>query len=84
MLSDEKPDWPALQEAHTRMWYEADHEDAINLSRAQIGNLLDYITRLKSELNMAYERAAKVAEASPDSHWGPTIATAIRNLKEPT
>lgn len=27
------------------------------------------------------EEAAKVAERSPDSHWGPTIADAIRKLK---
>ena len=28
------------------------------------------------------EDAAMVAEASPDSHWGPTIAAAIRALKD--
>jgi hypothetical protein len=49
------------------------------------------IDRLKSELNEAYERAAKVAETcewwtftlKDDDERGP-IATAIRNLKEPT
>jgi hypothetical protein len=49
------------------------------------------IDRLKAELNGAYERAAKVAETcewwtftlKDDDERGP-IATAIRNLKEPT
>jgi hypothetical protein len=29
------------------------------------------------------ERCAKVAESSPDSHWGPTIAAAIRKWATP-
>jgi hypothetical protein len=56
-----------------------------------IPDLLAEIDRLKSELNGAYERAARVAgrhmPCEPTSNeYEPAelIATAIRNLKEPT
>jgi hypothetical protein len=56
-----------------------------------IPDLLAEIDRLKAELNVAYERAAKVAETcewwsfplKDEDERGP-IAAAIRNIKEPT
>jgi hypothetical protein len=46
----------------------------------RLDDLLAEIDRLKAELNAAYERAAQISEVTPTRY----IATAIRNLKEPT
>lgn len=34
----------------------------------------------RTAIRIALEEAAKVAERSPDSHWGPTIAREIRAI----
>jgi len=41
----------------------------------------DYSLYAKRAIAVVLEEAAKVAEQSPDSHWGPTIAAEIRKLK---
>jgi len=51
--------------------------------RACGGKILDCGCKCEARVAIAIvlEEAAKVAEQSPDSHWGPTIAAEIRKLK---
>jgi hypothetical protein len=50
---------------------------------ARIEALEAKVAELTRERDAERERCAKVAESSPDSHWGPTIAAAIRKGATP-
>ena len=45
---------------------------------------IDCRKEARAAVAVALEEAAKVCDACPDSHWGPTMAAAIRAMiKEP-
>jgi hypothetical protein len=55
-----------------------DHVKRDPIDPAVIAALPEVAALVAEAVAQERERCAKVADASPDSHWGPTIAAAIR------